>query len=211
MYKQGKKLEDKLKTLQEIAEKENMSRDIIDNLKKIREELNHFLQDSLINTTESFSKMIKEKKVKYEEYKKLSSSIDLEKTKKELERTLDLIKKAREEAEQQAIVDYIDMIIKSQQANIVQSQKNIKTKEYSVLKGLKINQDQIINDFTEIAEHINPDTSKILSEMESAKVLIFKDIQASIVIQISIVEDLLKIKDDMQNKINKKRKRKSRK
>ncbi|PLX19949.1 MAG: hypothetical protein C0601_00590 [Candidatus Muiribacterium halophilum] len=205
MYKQGKKLEDKLKTLQEIAEKENMSRDIIDNLKKIREELNHFLQDSLINTTESFSKMIKEKKVKYEEYKKLSSSIDLEKTKKELERTLDLIKKAREEAEQQAIVDYIDMIIKSQQANIVQSQKNIKTKEYSVLKGLKINQDQIINDFTEIAEHINPDTSKILSEMESAKVLIFKDIQASIVIQISIVEDLLKIKDDMQNKINKKK------
>jgi len=201
MHKEGKRIEDNLKKLQEFAEKENMSGDIIENLMKIREELRNFMQEALINTSQSLSNMVKEKKIRYEEYKKLSARINVEKTRKELKRTLELIQKAKKEAEQQALLDYMDMIIRSQRSNIVYTQKNIKSRQYSILKGIKINQNQITDDMIEISEYIKEPTEHVISMMEEAATLIFNDLESSLKKQLVIVKELEKIRDILKQRI----------
>ncbi len=206
LMEKGKDIEKNLKGIEKFKENQDISSQIYQKIDEIRKALDDLLDNHIKSFIQDISELSSKQNMDFNDYKKFSDRMNLEKMQKQLEDTLNLLKKAQKENEQKALIDYLEMIINSQRQHITHCVSNINNTDFGALKGIQISARSIHSTFKDVEDFLKipvETVEKINFLFKKSIEEIFINLEKSIKTQHELIILLTEVTDEMKNELEK--------
>ncbi|MCK9223551.1 MAG: hypothetical protein M0R46_04195 [Candidatus Muirbacterium halophilum] len=196
-YERSSEVLKDLDKTEEFLKKHEAASQLFEKIEKLRNTIRELMSENIRNTMEELAKISQNQNMSFDSWKSFAESTDMEKLSKSLENSLNLFDKAKKDQQEAAMIELLEYL-KDRTLKAVLMLENIKTIDFGILKGIKINIEQIKEDFLYVEDFYgkNDLISEISESFSDFAENVFKDKDKSIKIGKIIVEKIDKFLND---------------
>ena len=159
LYERSSEVLNELDKTEDFLKKQSAFSELFEKIERLRNTIKEMMSENIRNTMQELAKISQNQKMSFDSWKSFADNTDIEKMTKSIEMSLKLFDKAKKDQQHAAMIELLEYIRDNTNKAVIMLQ-NIVNADFGILKGIKINIEDIRQNFLYVQEFF--DKNKVI-------------------------------------------------